>query len=216
MTKTKEKDFVEIEYTGRIKETNQIFDLTSEELAKKENIYNPKANYGPKVICLGEGNILKSLDGFLMEKETGVILKIELKPNEAFGNKNPDLIKIFSVNDFKDQKINPFPGLQINASGMFGTVRSVSGGRVTIDFNHPLAGKNLVYEIKINRIVSNNIEKADSLTKNLFELSKKDYALEIKENKAFIKFKVNIPEEAKKLFLKKANELIPSLEFILS
>ena len=151
-----------------------------------------------------------------MEKETGVILKIELKPNEAFGNKNPDLIKIFSVNDFKDQKINPFPGLQINASGMFGTVRSVSGGRVTIDFNHPLAGKNLVYEIKINRIVSNNIEKADSLTKNLFELSKKDYALEIKENKAFIKFKVNIPEEAKKLFLKKANELIPSLEFILS
>ena len=216
MTKTKEKDFVEIEYTGRIKETNQIFDLTSEELAKKENIYNPKANYGPKVICLGEGNILKSLDGFLMEKETGVILKIELKPNEAFGHKNPDLIKIFSVNDFKDQKINPFPGLQINASGMFGTVRSVSGGRVTIDFNHPLAGKNLVYEIKINRIVSNNIEKADSLTKNLFELSKKDYALEIKENKAFIKFKVNIPEEAKKLFLKKANELIPSLEFILS
>ncbi len=213
MTKTKEKDFVEIEYTGRIKETNQIFDLTSEELAKKENIYNPKADYGPKVICLGEGQILKSLDRFLTGKDAGVNLKIELKPEEAFGNKNLNLIKIFSVNDFRKQNINPFPGLQINASGMFGTVRSVSGGRATIDFNHPLAGKNLVYEVKINRIVSNDAEKADSLAKNLFDLHKKDYALEIKENKTFIKFNAKVPEEAKKLFLKKAKELIPSLEF---
>ena len=36
MVKTKLKDFIEVDYTGRIKDNNQIFDLTSEELAKKE------------------------------------------------------------------------------------------------------------------------------------------------------------------------------------
>lgn len=213
MTKTKEKDFVEIEYTGRIKETNQIFDLTSEELAKKENIHNPKANYSPKIICLGEGQILKSLDKFLIGKDTGTALKIELKPEEAFGSKNTDLMKIFSVNDFRDKNINPFPGLQLDVSGMMGTVRSVSGGRVTIDFNHPLAGKNLFYEIKINRIVDDNKEKANALVENLLGLHKKDYTIEISGNNTSIKFSVTIPAEVKNSFLKKAKELIPSLEF---
>ncbi len=213
MNKTKEKDFVEIEYTGRIKETGQIFDLTSEELAKKENIYNKNADYNPKIICLGEGNVLKTLDKFLVEKEVGQTLKIELKPEDGFGKKDSGLIKIASANDLRKENINPFPGLQINASGIIGTIRSVSGGRVTIDFNHPLAGKNLVYEVKINRIVTEDKEKANSLVENFLGLNKKDYRIVIENRKATIKLNVTIPKEAKDEFLKKAKELIPLLEF---
>src|SRR3989338_7931190 len=147
MAKTKEKDFVEIDYVGRIKESNQIFDLTDKALAKKNNIYNENAKYGSRIICLGENQILPTIDKFLIDKEVGENYTLELKPEDSFGKKDSNLIKIVPSDILKKQKINPFPGLQIHAGGLIGTIRSVSGGRVTIDFNHPLAGKNLVYDI---------------------------------------------------------------------
>ena len=71
----KEKDFIELDYTGRIKETNQVFDTTEESIAKKENVYNPNASYGPKVICLGQKQILPAIDKEIIGK----------KVNETFG-----------------------------------------------------------------------------------------------------------------------------------
>lgn len=212
MTKIKEKDFVEIEYIGRIKETNQIFDLTDENLAKKEKIHNPNAKYGPRIICLGEKQTLEAIDKALLNKETGEKLTIDIKPEEGFGNKDPKLIKIISAEILRKQKINPFPGLQINASGLMGTIRSVTGGRVTVDFNHPLSGKNLTYEIKINRIVDKDDEKLKSLVENMLGLSQKDYTISIESKKAKIKIKPTIPTPAKDEFKTKAKQLIPALE----
>ena len=212
MTKTKEKDFIEIDYIGKIKESNQIFDLTKEEIAKKENIHNPKSKYGPKIICLGEKQIIPALDKFLEDKELNKDYTMELKPEEAFGKKDAKLIKIVSTEILKKQKINPFPGLQINASGMFGTIRSVAGGRVTIDFNHPLAGKNIVYQIKINKIIDSDKIKLKSLLESMLGLTNKEYELNIENNKAKITLKPTIPPEIKDEFLKKVKGLIPSLE----
>ena len=92
MVKTKEGDFVEIDYIGRVKESNVIFDLTDKELAKKEKIYKQHAHYGPRVICLGEKQILNAIDKFLADKEVSKAYTLELKPEEAFGKK--DLSKI--------------------------------------------------------------------------------------------------------------------------
>lgn len=216
MAKTKERDFIEIEYTGRIKESGQIFDLTDEALAKKENIYNPKANYKPKIICLGENQIIPALDKFLIGKETGKEYSIELKPEEAFGKKDSKLIKIVSAETLRKQNINPFPGLQINASGLLGTIRSVAGGRITIDFNHPLAGKNLVYTIKINRIVEEDIEKLKALLENLLGIEEKEYDLKTEDKKAAVNLKAELPAEAKNEFLSKSKELIPGLDASIS
>lgn len=212
MIKTKEKDFIEIDYTGRIKESNDIFDLTSEDLAKKEHIYNKNSRYGPKIICLGEKQILLQIDKFLIDKEVGKTYNLELKPEEAFGKKDPSLIKIIPSDILIKQKINPFPGLQIQASGLIGIVRSVTGGRVTVDFNHPLAGKNLLYEIKINRIVDKDDEKLRALTENMLNLSKDEYTVVLETDKAKLALKPTIPTKAKEELKSKAKELIPSLE----
>lgn len=216
MANTKERDFVEIEYTGRIKESGQIFDLTDEALAKKENIYNPKAKYKPKIICLGENQIIPALDKFLIGKETGKEYSIELKPEESFGKKDSKLIKIVPAETLRKQNINPFPGLQINASGLLGTIRSVAGGRVTIDFNHPLAGKNLVYTIKINKVVEEDIAKLKALLENLLGMEEKEYDLKTEGKKATINFKAKLPAEAKNEFLSKAKEIIPDLDVSIS
>jgi len=212
MAKTRLKDFIEIEYTGRIQETNQIFDLTSEELAKKENIHNPQAQYGPKVICLGEKHILPALDRFLMDKEPNKTYKIELKAKDAFGIKNTKFIKIMSAETLRKQKINPFPGLQISVGGRFGIIRSVAGGRVTVDFNHPLTGKNIIYEIKINKIIEKDEDKLKSMLENELGLSDKEYELKIEDKKAKISLKSKVPQQSKDEFLKNAKKLISSLE----
>ncbi len=212
MLKTKEKDFIEIDYVGRIKESNEIFDLTSKELAEKEHIHNPNAHYGPRIICLGENQILKAIDKFLVDKEIGKDYTLELKPEEAFGKKDINLSKIVPIETLRKQRINPFPGLQIEASGLLGTIRSVTGGRVTIDFNHPLAGKNLVYEIKINRVIEKDEEKLRSLIENMFNVSPEGYTFDVESNNAKIKFKQVIPTKAKEELKAKAKQLIPSLE----
>ena len=51
----KEKDFVEIEYTGKITDSNIVFDTTSQSDAKAAGIFNPQTEYKPMIICLGQG-----------------------------------------------------------------------------------------------------------------------------------------------------------------
>ncbi len=60
--KFNKRDFVEIEYTGFLKENNLIFDTTNEETAKKANLYSKETKYGPKTICIGEGYLIQGLE----------------------------------------------------------------------------------------------------------------------------------------------------------
>ena len=213
MTLTKEKDFIEIDFVGRIKETNQIFDLTNEELAKKEGLFHEgHHHFGPKVICLGFNNMLPALDKFLVNKEVGKDYSVELQPEQAFGKKDVSLVKTVSLQSLRQQNINPFPGLQLNASGALGTVKSVAGGRVTIDFNHPLASKTLVYEIKIHRTVADEKLKLSSLVQALIGLHDHDFKVKLENKKADIKVKQDFPKQLKEQFISKIKEVMPDLE----
>lgn len=209
MTTIKEKDFIEIDYTGRIKETNQIFDLTNAEEAKKHNLFDPKFKYGPRIICVGEKEILPGIDKELIGKEIPSKLTITIKPSEAFGIRNEKLMKIVSTDTLLKQNINPYPGLQITASGMIGTIRTVSRGRTIVDFNHPLAGKELIYEVEIKSVVTDNNKKLTNLFENAFHLSAGQYTIQYHEKKAAITTKgVKIPKELLEIFEKKASGLL--------
>lgn len=202
----KKGDFIELDYVGKIESTNQIFDLTYKELAKQHNIFNPKFKYGPIIICVGEGDILKSLDEKLIGKKPGKYT-IQLKKEEAFGDRDFKLIKTVSTQTFTKQKINPFPGLQVQLGDGVGVIRSVSGGRTIVDFNYPLAGKNLVYDLDIRRIIENDEEKLNAFTKLHFNVSS-----ELKDNKARIN--VKIPKEIQEQITSKLQKLIPSIKSI--
>ena len=71
MATVKKHDFVEIEYTGRIREDNTIFDTTEEKVAKENNAYDEHSEYGSVVICVGENHLPKALEEQLIGKETG-------------------------------------------------------------------------------------------------------------------------------------------------
>jgi len=174
----KKKDFIEIEFTGKTKE-GEIFDSNI-----KEDIEKVKLNTTPKpfIFCLGEGMFLKGVDDFLLGKEIGKYT-IELSPEKAFGNRESKLVQMIPMKVFQQHKINPVPGAMFNFDNRMAKVLTVSGGRVMVDFNNPLAGKDIVYEIKVLRKVEDINEKIKAFNEFLF---RKDFKFEIKENKLTI------------------------------
>lgn len=202
----KKHDFVEMEYTATDQQTSKIFDLTSEKEAKKHNIYNSKAKYGPITICIGENQIIQGLDKSLIGKEINKPYTIDITPEEGFGKKDPKLMKLLPLKIFKKQNIQPFPGLQINLDNLRGTVRSVSGGRVIMDFNHPLSGHNLTYKIKVTKIITDTKIKTESILKYLIPEPK----IEIKDQ--ILTVLSEIPQQLQPNLNETILRLIPSIK----
>ena len=211
MDKIKRNDFVEIEYTGKIKEENIVFDTTDEKIAKENNLHSQE-DYGPVIICVGQEQILKGLDKGIEGKDIGQEYDIEINPEDAFGKKNAKLIQLVPTSKFKQQNIQPMPGMQLNLDGMVGTIKTVSGGRTLVDFNHPLAGKELLYKIKLNKKITDDKEKLSSYLK--LSLGTKDFEVEINNNNAKVSLKKEIPQEAEETLKKKIIEAIPNIKHI--
>jgi FKBP-type peptidyl-prolyl cis-trans isomerase 2 len=198
----KANDFVEIEYTGIVKDSGLIFDTTDEKIAKEHEL--PKAQYGPVVVVIGQGQLLKGLEEQIIGKEPGNF-KVELAPEKAFGKKNAKLIQMVPAKKFVDQKIQPVPGLQLNIDGMVCTIRQVTGGRVMVDFNHPLAGREIVYEVKVKGIVTDKKEQLKAVFAMLLNLAPEK--MEIEGTKAKIELKQELPKEIVPELQKKVKEL---------
>jgi len=210
----KKGDFVELEYTGKIKEMNIVFDTTDKKVAKENNIHDARASYGPVIVCIGQGHVIKGLDEQLEGKELEKKYHIELSPEQGFGKKNAKLIQLVATSKFIKQKINPMPGLQVNIDGMMGMIRTVSGGRTLVDFNHPLAGKELVYDFKSNKIIKDDEEKLRALLK--LELNLKDAKVDIKDGNATISLNIkqNLPKPIEEKLIEHIKKLIPSIKNI--
>lgn len=186
----KKGDFVALEYEGKVKSTNEVFDKTEK----------------PKVICLGAGWLLEGIDSALLDKEIGKEFELELPPEKAFGQRNPAMIKLTTTKKFKD--FRPVPGIQVNVDGVLATVKSVSGGRVVIDFNHPLSGKTLHYKLKIVRKVDDVREKTESVVQILMP----EAEVKQSENILTVKTKHEMPEVLQKELKKSVAKFVPETE----
>jgi len=182
-------DFVYIKYIGKIKESGEIFDLTDEEIAKKEGIYNPEFKYGEIPIIVGAGFVIKGLDEELEKMNVGEKRIVEILPEKAFGERRDDLIKLIPESEFKKQNIEPKVGEFININGISGRIVSISGGRVKVDFNHPLAGKTLVYEIEITKQVTDLKEKIYCILKYFSNLDEATAKVNIENENVEIEIK---------------------------
>ncbi|MDD3993705.1 MAG: FKBP-type peptidyl-prolyl cis-trans isomerase [Candidatus Nanoarchaeia archaeon] len=178
----KEKDFVEIEFTGKIKDSQEIFDSNIQEDIKKAKLDIKEIK--PFILSVGQKMLPSGFDQDLIEKEINKEYTLELKPEDAFGKRDKELIKMVPTRLFLEQRINPQRGMQLNLDGQIVKILSNSGGRTLIDFNHPLAGKEVVYNYKINRIVKNENEKIDALFDFFFK-QKLEY--EVKDKKIIFK-----------------------------
>ncbi|MCA9478691.1 MAG: FKBP-type peptidyl-prolyl cis-trans isomerase [Nanoarchaeota archaeon] len=147
----KKGDFVRLNYTGSA--DGHVYDTTVEATAKKEEIYSPKTKYGPVVVVIGERHLIKGLDEGLVGKEAGKH-SFDIKDVDAFGKKDAKKLQLVPMKLFAKENIRPFAGLQVNIDDTMGIVRSVSGGRVIVDFNHPLSSKDVHYDVEVEGIIT--------------------------------------------------------------
>ncbi len=156
-------DFILINYTGKVKETNEVFDTTVEEVAKKEHLHKEGEIYEPKLVVVGEGWVLKALDEALLGMEPEKHSTVEIPADKAFGPRDPEKIKRVPLRQLLAKEINPVIGARIEYQGKMASVRSIGAGRVLLDFNPPLAGKTLIYDATVNKKLDKTEEKVGAI-----------------------------------------------------
>ena len=212
-----EGDFIRIDYVGRVSESDEIFDLTKENVAKENGIYNPEFKYGPIPVILGAHHVVKGLEDELMKMKIGKSKKVIVKPEDALGERKAELIKLIPLSEFKKRDIDPFPGMPIVENGMRGRVLSVSGGRVRVDFNHPLAGKTLVYDVEIKEKIT-DVNKKVMATLELFLKFEKD-EINVRIDKETLEIKIgkdkDVPKTIKKMIADNATKWIKNIKKVI-
>ena len=165
-----EKQFAWVNLTFRDAQTGKVYETTEEEVARKEGIYNENYSYEPVLLISGESG-LRKVELFVEENEEGAKATIELLPEEAFGEYDPSKVRVFSAKRLEKEGIKDVKkGDVLRVNGERGTVISVDGGRVRVDFNHPLAGKKLLVDVHIVKKVKNKEDIVRALLIRNFEI----------------------------------------------
>jgi FKBP-type peptidyl-prolyl cis-trans isomerase SlyD len=207
--KTKNLDFIELEFEGRIKGTSELFDTNVKSIAEKEGGDTEKLS--PKAVQIGKNSFPKGFNDALVDKETGKDFEVSLPAKEAFGDRRRELVRLLPASKFADSEFKPMVGLQVEINGMPGIIKSVTGGRVLIDFNHPLAGRDVVYKFKILRILEQPKEKLEVAVQGL--IGKNPEKVEISEQKISVSLKAKeLPENIIKELEKEMKERVPELK----
>lgn len=156
-------DFILLDYVAKVKETGEVFDTTIEEIAKKEHLYKEGEIYEPKLVVIGEGWVLKALDESLTTMEVGKSATVEIPPEKAFGARDPEKVKRVPLRQLTAKGITPALGMRLEYDNKMAIVRAMGAGRVLLDFNPPLAGKTLVYEVTVQKKLEAREEKIAAL-----------------------------------------------------
>ncbi|MBS3077211.1 peptidylprolyl isomerase [Candidatus Pacearchaeota archaeon] len=142
----KKGDTVTVEYEGKF-ETGEVFDSTSH-----------GDHSHPLTFTLGNSEVVKGFDKAVLGMKKGEEKEFTIKPEDAYGHPNPKLIqKLPRTKLPKDQE--PKIGLILMLRSQQGhqipaRIIEVDDKEITIDLNHPLAGKTLIFKIKLTEIKS--------------------------------------------------------------
>ena len=208
-----------IDYTAKVKDSDEIFETTIEENAKKSNLYDPSIKYEPRLVSIGEGWVLKGLDEFLSTAKIGDNLNVDIPPDKGFGLREPNKVRMIPQRKFGDKADEIKAGDVVDIDDRHGFVRFIGSGRVQVDFNHRLAGKTLSYNVNILKVLKTDEEKTSSLVKRRL-LADSD-KISISFNKS--ELTITLPEESflidglqviKKAISGDLFKFIPSIESI--
>jgi len=175
----KNGDFIRIEYAESL--DGKVIAATDKGVAMANEIYDEESPYGPYMVVVGAGQLVKGFEEDLLDKEIGYSGRVEVAPEKAFGIRDPTKVENVPITRFKEDK--PLPGMRVGVEGKTGLVTRVIGRKVTIDFNHPLADKTLVYDYKIVEEIGDQGEKLKALIKTFARV---DLESEIKDDLAII------------------------------
>ncbi len=146
--KIEKGDFVVFNYIGRF-ENGEVFDTSYEDIARENGIYVEERKYGPLGVNAGAGELIQGLDEALIGMEIGEKKEVTIPPEKGYGMPNEELIIDVPLSEFEKAGIEPVKDMYIMTDSGIAKISEIKEETVSLDFNHPLAGKTLIFEIEI-------------------------------------------------------------------
>jgi FKBP-type peptidyl-prolyl cis-trans isomerase SlpA len=120
-------------------------------------IDNTRSRTEPVSLTMGDGNLLEGFENALLGLRAGDRRTVHLPPEDAFGAWNPDNVQTFDTVMFLKSGDVPVVGTMMEfedkgGGTLAGVIKNVNDDTVEVDFNHPLAGRNVVFEVEIARV----------------------------------------------------------------
>ncbi len=141
----------------RIAHGSQVALHFSVALENGVEIDNTRSYPEPVSLVIGDGNLLEGFEKALLGLRAGDRRTVHLPPEDAFGPWNPDNVQYFDTVQFVKSGDVPVVGTMMEfqdkgGGTLAGVVKAVTDDKVEVDFNHPLAGRNVVFEVEIAKV----------------------------------------------------------------
>jgi len=159
-------DYILLNYTVYTKDDGKVVETTIESIAREHNIYSPDNVYEPRLVIIGETKLFEPLEAAILGLDEGAEVEVEVPPEKAYGERDPKNVRVVSAREFARHGIIPKVGEVVEVEGRQARVVSISGGRVLLDFNHPLAGKSLIVKAQVVKVVREPEEKVKYIVKS--------------------------------------------------
>lgn len=147
-------DFINPNEDTRIAQGSKVALHFSVSLENGIEIDNTRVRAEPVSLVIGDGNLLPGFENSLIGLRAGDRRTVHLQPEDAFGPWNPENVQKFDTVKFAQRpEIDQMIEFEDKAkTTLAGVVKSVNDDIVEVDFNHPLAGRNVVFEVEIMRV----------------------------------------------------------------
>jgi peptidylprolyl isomerase len=164
-TTVKEGSLIYVDYVAKTKDDGMIFDLTLEDVAKAENLYSEKDRYEPILVAVGSNWLLEAIEEALVGMKVDESKTIDVPPERGAGKRDPSLVKKIAKMRLEKQGVRIQKGERVTVGKEQGVITQVLGRTAILDFNPPLAGKTLVFEVTIRGIISDPDDKIMAVLK---------------------------------------------------
>ena len=182
-----------VDYTAKVKDTEEVFDTTIEEDAKKYSIHESNVKYQPKLVSIGEVSypVLKGLDEALTKTSVGEKLTVEVTPDKGFGERDSGKVRMVPLRKLGEDAEKVSVGDTIEVDNKRGTIRFIGSGRVQIDYNHRYAGKTILFDVNVIKSLDSPNDKVDGILKNRLPVDDTKIGFNLKDKEVSI----TVPEE---------------------
>jgi len=155
-------DFVELDYTLRTTDDDEVIDTTHESVAEEAGIADEdNRDFTPRTIIIGDGHVFESVDDSLRGSEVGDGDSVIVTPEEGFGEYDPEEVRTVSAEKIPED--DRYPGATVQIDRQQGHIETIIGGRARVNFNHPLAGEELEYDYEIASVVDDREQQAEGI-----------------------------------------------------
>ncbi len=141
-------DTVQVDYTGKL-ENGTVFDTSKEDVAKQAGIYDSNRTYAPLSFVAGSGRMIKGFDSGVIGMKVGEEKTIKIPPEEAYGEYDKAKVQAVPIKDLNLTEVPKVGQVFGDPYGNQFRVIAVNDTHITVDANPELAGKTLVFDIKL-------------------------------------------------------------------